>query len=638
MEQEHLKKVLDAMPKLPGVYRMLDEVGQLLYVGKAKNLKARVSSYFNQRDHSTKTIHLVSKIADIHTTVTASETEALLLEQTLIKKHQPPYNILMRDDKSYPYIYLSQHEYPRLGSVRGRRSYGRSFGPFPSGSAVRFSLGVLQKAFKVRQCQDSYFRHRSRPCLEYQINRCSAPCVGLVSKEDYAQDVEDTVPFLQGKTTQLMDDLTKRMEKASIAMDYEHAAQVRDQIAILRQIQEVQHVDTADGDIDIFAVSQDLDYICVQSLVVRKGQLTGGQSHFQKTQFPLSDGEILESFIAQYYMNDGGGHGFPQSVLLSHPLPDDKTLETLLAEFNSLDAPRVKILKRATGHKLAWLNMAVQNAEQGLNTRKVTHSRREETYGKIRDWLMPDLAKHCVNRFECFDISHTQGEATKASCVVFDHEGPRKDLYRRYNIKTTDTGDDYQAMAEVIERRYSKLDENSDWPWLVIIDGGLGQLGMAARVFKSIVLKQREEGKSGFMPEFCLLGVAKGVTRKAGFEKLYRVTSINRFIDAAEEEERDCIEELIKPDDQSVLRLIHEIRDESHRFAILGHRKAREKARTSSSLESIQGVGPKRRSALLKYFGGLQGVKRASIDDLCRVEGVNRPLAESIYHHLRQAK
>lgn len=623
--QSKLALLVKSLPKLPGVYQMLDELGQLLYVGKAKSLQARVSSYFNQRDHSVKTRHLVGRICDIQTTVTSSETEALLLEQTLIKRHSPPYNILMRDDKSYPYIYISQHDYPRIGSVRGRRRQsGQCFGPFPSGSAVRFSLGVLQKAFQVRQCQDSYFRNRTRPCLEYQIQRCSGPCVGLISKNEYQQSVDDTARFLRGESTALMADLTKRMETASTSQLYESAAKIRDQIATLRQIQEVQHMDTADGNVDVFAVSQDDSFICVQTLVVRNGQLIGGKSHFQKTQLEISNSEVLEGFIAQYYLNQDGGGRLPDFILASHPLPNTAALEQFLVQSTEY---KLRILKRVQGHKQAWLNMAVQNAQQGLNTRRVTHSRRHETYAAMRDWLnCVDLPELCVNRFECFDISHTQGEATKASCVVFDPDGPRNDLYRRYNIRTTDTGDDYQAMAEVLQRRYSKVEH--DWPWLVVIDGGPGQLMQAARVLKSL-----STGKK--LPELCLISLAKGVTRKAGFERLYQISSLAGFCTAAPEDEFDLLVNLPKPEDESVLRLLQEIRDESHRFAIVGHRKARDKARRQSTLESIAGVGPKRRSALLKYFGGLQGVKRASIEELSKVTGINNALAELIYKNLK---
>lgn len=623
-----LSSLVKSLPKLPGVYRMLDEQGQLLYVGKAKNLRARVSSYFNLRDHSIKTRHLVGRIRDIQTTVTASETEALLLEQTLIKRYSPPYNILLRDDKSYPYIYISDHAYPRLGSVRGRRRHaGRCFGPFPSGSAVRFSLGVLQKTFQVRQCQDSFFRNRSRPCLEYQIDRCSGPCVGLISEAEYKQSVEDTVRFLEGKATDLMADLTDRMEYASNQLEFEKAAKIRDQIATLRQIQEAQHMDTADGDVDVFAVSQDDQYICVQTLVIRRGQMIGGKSHFQKAQLEVSEPDILESFIAQYYLNQAGGSTpLPSLLLVSHPLPNPDALEDMLHEL--VPGARLRILKRALGHKQAWLSMARQNAMQGLTTRRVTHTRQAETYGALREWLMPELPPRCVNRFECFDISHTQGESTKASCVVFDQDGSRKDLYRTYNIRDTNTGDDYKAMEEVIRRRYSKLDETSDWPWLIIIDGGKGQLAQAARVLKSLTPAQS-------IPELCVLSLAKGVTRKAGFEKIFRIKSLAAFIAAAPEDESMQIEELIKPEQDTVLRLLHEIRDESHRFAIVGHRKARDKKRVRSSLEDIPGVGPKRRSALLKYFGGLQGVKRASVEELSKVEGIQRSLAEAIYHALR---
>jgi len=620
-----LTSLIKTLPKLPGIYQMLDELGQLLYVGKAKNLRARVSSYFSTQDHSTKTRHLVGRIKDIHTTVTGSETEALLLEQTLIKRFSPPYNILLRDDKSYPYIYISQHEYPRIGSIRGRKKTGHVFGPYPSGSAVRFSLGLLQKAFRIRQCQDSYFRNRSRPCLEYQIQRCSGPCVGLISKQDYGQAVQDTQRFLEGKSGELMQDLTQRMETASQDMAYEQAAVIRDQISTLRQVQEVQHMDTADGEVDIFAVCQDAAFICVQTLTVRGGQLIGGKSHFQKVQLDASDPEILESFVAQYYMDyNPVMTAFPKDIVVSHALPNPSALEALLYQTAQ---KKIRILKRITHHKQAWLSMAVQNAQQGLQTRQVTHSRRQETYDLLRQWLSPRLPASCVNRFECFDISHTQGEATKASCVVFDMEGPRKDLYRQYNITSTDTGDDYKAMAEVLTRRYCKLNQHSEWPWLVIVDGGLGQLGQAARIFKELALTQ-------YVPELVLLGLAKGVTRKAGFERLFRVTSLAEFSQSLSGE--GCIVQLQKPDNELVLRLMHEIRDESHRFAIVGHRKARDKARTKSTLETIPGVGPKRRSAILKYFGGLQGVKRASIDDLSKVDGIQKSLADVIYRHLHE--
>jgi len=588
----------------PGVYRMFDSKGTLLYIGKAKNLKNRLTSYFKTQQLSPKTAALVSKIAQIELTITPSETEALLLEQTLIKQWRPPYNILLRDDKSYPYVLLSNDEFPSLSVQRGqKKGAGRYFGPYPSTGAIRESLGLLQKAFKVRQCSNSFYSNRSRPCLQYQIKRCKAPCVGLVDPAEYAEDVRLSVLFLEGRSDHLTRELGQRMEHASAALEFEQAAQYRDQISLVRRVQDQQSMEGGHGNVDIIAAFGLPGGACVHILTVRDGRVLGGKNHYPKTAIEQDSAEILNAFLGQYYLS-GQTRDLPDELIVNHNHPD---LALLSDAFHQLHGKNLTISHQVRGTRARWQRLAVTNAEQALQARLASHSQTTQRF----EQLAGALNLENLQRIECFDISHTQGEATVASCVVFNPEGALKSAYRRFNIEGITPGDDYAAMHQALMRRFGKhTDGEGQLPDVLLIDGGKGQLHMAQDVLQELAI-------SGIT----LIGVAKGVTRKAGMETLF----LNDSETILELEEH-----------APALHLIQQVRDEAHRFAITGHRARRGKARRTSTLEGIPGVGPKRRRELLNYFGGTQELTRASIDEIAKTPGISKTLAETIYQSLHQ--
>jgi len=595
------RSFLKTLATRPGVYRMLNADGIVLYVGKAGNLRKRVASYFRKSGLSAKTAALVEQIAAIEVTVTHTEGEALLLESNLIKQLRPRYNVLLRDDKSYPYIFLSvAEEFPRLALHRGaRRAAGRYFGPYPNAGSVRESLQLLQKLFRVRQCEDSFFNNRSRPCLQYQIKRCTAPCVGLVSAQEYAQDVGNTVMFLEGKSSQVIDGLVRRMEKASVAQDYEQAAILRDQIISLRHVQEKQYISKEHGDMDIIACVTGRGLACVQVFFVRGGRNLGNAVFFPRLPMETAAEEVLSAFIPQYYL----GKEIPPELLLSHELHDSEIIGQVLSQHV---AHGVALRSRVRGNRTRWVKMALENAGHALhaqlNTRKGFAARLQALADSLQ---LPDAPE----RIECFDISHTGGESTVASCVVFGLDGPIKSDFRRFNIRDIEPGDDYAAMDQAISRRYTRLKKGEGrMPDMLLIDGGKGQVAAACRALEELQID-----------DLRVLGVAKGPGRKPGLETLHMP---------------DRKDVLVLPADSPALHLIQQIRDEAHRFAITGHRQRRARRRNASPLESIPGVGARRRRQLLQQFGGLREVARAGVEDLSRVKGINRTLAQQIYDAL----
>lgn len=598
------KAFLATLTELPGVYRMLDAGGNVLYVGKAKNLKKRVASYFRENLASPRIAHMVGQIAAIETTATRTEAEALLLENNLIKSLAPRYNILFRDDKSYPYIMLSKGKFPRLGFFRGnpdrRADY---FGPYPSSWAVRDSIHLLQKMFRLRTCEDTVFANRSRPCLLYQIKRCSGPCVGLIAPDDYAADVQLAAMFLHGKQQEVTRRLTRAMEEASARLAFEQAAIFRDQIQSLHQVQEKQFVSSSKGeDIDILVAIREAGQLCVNLAMVRGGRHLGDRPFFPSNAGDSSAEDACAAFIRQHYAAQPA-----PTRILAHPLPaEDEAGETeaTLAELAGRLVPVVEA--RSLTHK-AWINMAVQNARLAVLARNQATAQQEQRLAALQEALQ--LAEP-ISRIECFDISHTMGEATVASCVVYDGNRMKKSDYRRFNIRDIQPGDDYAAMRQAVARRYGNLASGEGTaPDLILIDGGKGQVASAFAALADLGLTH--------LP---MIGVAKGEERKPGLETLI-------FPEGREP--------LQLPPQHPALHLIQEVRDEAHRFAITGHRARRAKTRNTSRLEDIAGVGPTRRKKLLAAFGGIDGVRKATIEDLCRVEGINRHLAEQIYNALR---
>lgn len=587
----------------PGVYRMFDEQGLLLYVGKAKNLKKRLASYFRKTGHAPKTGALVARIAQIETTITANETEALLLEQTLIKGSRPPYNILLRDDKSYPYVYLSDGAFPRLSIHRGaKKGKGRFFGPYPSAGAIRESLSLLQKTFLVRQCEDSYYRNRTRPCLQYQIKRCKAPCVGLVEPEVYAEDVRHSVMFLEGRSNALTDELNAAMEQAAMTLEFERAAELRDQVSLLRRVQDQQSMEGGTGDVDVVAAFVNPGGACVHLISVRGGRVLGSKNFFPQVGIEEEVGEVMSAFLAQYFLG-GIDRELPGEVIVNVVNDDFPSLIDAIHESRGRE---LTISHRVRGTRARWQQLAVTNAEQALGARLANRQHVASRFEALARELKLDEPPQ---RLECYDISHSSGEATVASCVVFGPEGPIKSDYRRYNIEGVTAGDDYAAMHQALTRRFSKIkDGEGKLPDILLVDGGKGQLNMAREVLDELAV-----------PDLILLGVAKGVTRKAGFETLYL---------------NDAAHEFTLPGDSPALHLIQQIRDEAHRFAITGHRARRGKTRRTSTLEGVAGVGPTRRRDLLKHFGGLQELSRASIEEIAKAPGISKKLAESIYANL----
>ena len=587
----------------PGVYRMFDNEARLLYVGKAKNLKKRLSSYFRKTGQAPKTAALVARIAQIETTITANETEALLLEQTLIKEWRPPYNILLRDDKSYPYVFLSDGDFPRLGIHRGaKKAKGRYFGPYPSALAIRESLSLLQKTFLVRQCEDSYYKNRTRPCLQYQIKRCKGPCVGLVSPEEYAEDVRHSVMFLDGRSNALSEELTASMEKASMALEFERAAELRDQISMLRRVQDQQSMEGGTGDVDVVAVMLTPGGACVHLISVRGGRVLGSKNFFPQVAIEEEGGDVLMAFLAQYYLGNAE-RDLPSELIVNVQHED---FATLIEAIESLRGRSLSISLRVRGTRARWQQLAVTNAEQALAARLANRQHLAERFEALATVLEMDEPPQ---RMECFDISHSSGEATVASCVVFGPEGPLKSDYRRFNIEGVTAGDDYAAMHQALTRRFSKIkDGEGKLPDVLLVDGGKGQLAMAREVLQELAV-----------PDLILLGVAKGTTRKPGLEVLYL---------------NDAEHEFTLPGNSPALHLIQQIRDESHRFAITGHRARRGKTRRTSTLEEVPGIGPKRRRELLNHFGGLQELSRASAEEIAKAPGISKKLAELIYDTL----
>jgi excinuclease ABC subunit C len=602
------KAFLRQLTSLPGVYRMLDEQDSILYVGKAKNLKNRVSSYFRSSGLSPKTSALVEKICRIEVTVTNSEAEALLLEQSLIKTQKPPYNILLRDDKSYPYIYRSAHpDYPSLTFRRVRhkkKDRGHYYGPYTSAASVRETLVFLQKVFRIRQCDDSFYANRSRPCLQHQIGRCSAPCVNLISEAAYQQDMQHTQMFLDGKKPELIQALIKEMERAASLLEFERAAVLRDQISYLRQIQEQQVIEGVSRDIDIFALATEAAEIFIHGLFVRDGIIIGTKTFNFRDVLENTASETLAAFLEQYYFGGHSIYGLPQELIVSHEIDD---MESIRLAFQTAYKRNLRITSQVRTDRADWLKLACTNANQALRTHLQTEdalrSRWQQLCGAIG---LPD-----ARRVECFDISHTSGESTVASAVVFGPAGAIKDQYRRYNIQGITGGDDYAAMTQALTRHYERIKcSEQGLPDFVLIDGGLGQLKMAEQVFAAQNISQVK-----------LLGVAKGVTRKPGFETLIRGGD-HSVLDL--------------PQDSAALHLIQQVRDEAHRFAITGHRKQRGRKRSQSILETLPGVGPKRRKDLLNYFGSLKDLERASVEEIKRVPGLSDVLASQIYAALHE--
>ncbi|MGK4473472.1 excinuclease ABC subunit UvrC [Aeromonas molluscorum] len=603
------KAFLKVVSHQSGVYRMYDSGGTVIYVGKAKDLKNRLASYFRSKVDSIKTRTLVRQISDIQVTVTHTETEALILEHNLIKQYQPRYNVLLRDDKSYPWIVITGHRHPRIGLHRGARKLkGDYFGPYPSGGAVRESLHLMQKIFPVRQCEDAVYANRSRPCLLYQLKRCAGPCVaGLVSEEEYAQQVELARLFLAGKNQQVIGSLVGKMESASGDLRFEEAARYRDQIQALRRVTEQQSVSgNVLDELDVVGVAFEQGTACIHVLFIRQGKVLGSRSYFPKVPADTDLDEVVQSFLLQFYLSGQGGRQIPSEVLLDVALED----EALIADTLSQTAGyKVRVQSRTRAERARFIKLAAINAQSALRSRLAHQSTMAARLAQLEELLELDGP---INRMECFDISHTMGERTVASCVVFNRDGPFSAEYRRFNIEGITGGDDYAAMEQVLERRFGKQQEPDKVPDVLFIDGGLGQLRRAEEI-----LARQLDFLGGKHP--LLIGIAKGVTRKAGLETLIMGESH---------------EELHLPADMPALHLIQHIRDESHRFAITGHRARRAKARTTSTLEDIPGVGPKRRQALLKYLGGLQEVKKASVDDLARVPGISTELAQAIHEAL----
>ena len=594
-----LDHLIKRLPNLPGVYKMLGKNGDIIYVGKAKSLKSRVNSYFAKTIDHPKTRALVQRIDNIETIITRSETEALLLEQNLIKLHRPPYNVLLRDDKSYLYVFISADKpYPRLayGRGKGQHQKGRFFGPFPSAHAAKQTLLMMQKMFMVRQCTNTFFAQRQRPCLEYQIKRCKAPCVGLVSPEEYADDVNNTIRFLKGEGTDLQVKLVGKMEQAAEDMNFEQAALYRDQLSMLREVQAKQAVYTVKGEADIIAIASQAGITCVHVMNVRNGQVLGGNNYFPDVDSENDIADNLSEFVSSFYFQVSDD--LPEELIISHELPDQTAMTEALTE---TFGKKVTLKTKVREQRSEWLTLAQMNANNALQTKLGDYLEVKSRFNALNEVLKEALQGKSLDRIECFDISHTMGEATIASCVVADQGGLRKRDYRQYAIHGITGGDDYAAMKQVLNRRYSK----QPLPDLLLIDGGKGQLNMAKDVLSEL----------GILTQTLLVGVAKGEGRKAGLEVLH-------FIDR---------EPLDLPADSKALHLIMHIRDEAHRFAITAHRKKRDKRRSSSVLEAIPGLGEKRRRELLNHFGGLQQLLGASQDEIGQVNGIGKVMANTIY-------
>lgn len=602
------KEFLKTVTSQPGVYRMYDKTGTVIYVGKAKDLKKRLTSYFRAQVASRKTETLVKNIAQIDVTVTHTETEALLLEHNYIKLYQPRYNVLLRDDKSYPLIFLSADTHPRLAIHRGaKHEKGEYFGPFPNSYAVRETLALLQKLFPVRQCENSVYRNRSRPCLQYQIGRCSGPCVaGLVSDDEYQRQVDYVRLFLSGKDQQVLTQLISRMEEASKLLHFEDAARIRDQIQAVRRVTEQQFVSGDSEDLDVIGVAFDAGLACVHVLFIRQGKVLGSRSYFPKVPAGTELSEVVQTFVGQFYLQGSQGRTLPGEILLDFTLEEKGLLASSLSE---LAGRKIQIQSRPRGDRARYLKLARTNASTALITRLSQQSTIHQRMKELAKILNIDE----INRMECFDISHTMGEQTVASCVVFDANGPVRSEYRRYNISGITPGDDYAAMSQVLKRRYGKALDDKKIPDVIFIDGGKGQLSQAFDVFASLTVPWDKQKP-------LLVGVAKGSDRKAGLETLFLEAQGEGFS---------------LPPDSPALHLIQHIRDDSHNHAITGHRQRRSKVKNTSALETIEGVGPKRRQILLKYMGGLQPLLNASVEEIAKVPSISQALAEKIYNALK---
>ena len=603
---ETMKQRSKELPGDPGVYRFSDHKQEVIYVGKAKDLKRRVSSYFNRAAGvSPKVLAMVKHITDISFTVTRTENEAFLLESNFIKELRPRYNIVLRDDKSYPYIYVeTDKEFPKLTFHRGARNgAGKYYGPYPNAGAVRGTMNMLQKLFLLRQCEDSYFKNRNRPCLQHQIQRCTAPCVGLIDQADYEQDVERAVMFLEGNSDKVIDSLTTSMDAASAELAFERAAHYRDQIERLQKLQSEQYVANQKGDFDIIACARKANVGCVQVFFVRNGRHLGNKEFYPAHIQGSSTKEILGAFIPQFYLAGTHDRDVPANILISEEVSEREWLSGALSDKSG---HRVEVKFNPRGDRAKWLEMASRNASIAVDQRLASNSDQLKRMQSLQDELsLPEMPK----RMECFDISHTSGESTVASCVVFDENGPRKSDYRRFNIKDVVAGDDYAAMEQALLRRYTRIKkEDARFPDILFIDGGKGQVGKAISVLEELQIE-----------DIIVIGVAKGTTRKPGLETLILAKQK---------------QEVVMQKDSGALLVIQHIRDEAHRFAISAHRQARAKTRNTSPLEKIPGVGAKRRQQLVRYFGGLQGVLGAGVDDLQRAPGISRALAQKIYDEL----
>ena len=597
------KTFLSNVGEAPGIYQMFDDAESLLYVGKAKNLKKRLSSYFRSTGLPIKTAAMMKKVTNIQVTLTHTENEALILESNLIKKHKPHYNILLRDSKSYPFIHIdTSHEFPRLSFYRGDRSQpGRYFGPYPGVAAIRDTLALLQKVLPVRQCDDVFFSNRSRPCLQHQIKRCSAPCVGLITKENYAKDIELTSLFLQGKDDSLNTLLQNNMEQASKELQFEQAAGWRDRIHALRRVQSHQSITSGHSDIDLITVASLHGKVCVEVTFIRGGRHSGSNGHFPKVPLEFTEAQVISAFISQYYHNRPA----PKQIIIGVKLSDQADLEAWLSEQSSY---KVSITNSVRGVRRDWLNMAQINVTERIKRRE---SESQSIHQRLQALSEVFNLEQVISRIECFDISHTQGQQTVASCVVFTEAGITKSDYRRYNINNITPGDDYAAMRQAIERRYKRvLQEEGKLPDVLLIDGGKGQLSSAVEIMHELQISS-----------VMLVGIAKGEGRKPGLETLF-VQGQKVGIKLAA--------------NSAAMHLVQQIRDEAHRFAIAGHRAKRGRAQTKSILQEISGIGAKRRQALLKHFGGLQGIQQAGIKDLIKVDGINEDLAAKIYHYLQK--
>ena len=592
------KEMISNLTHCPGVYLMSNSKGEVIYVGKAKDLRRRVGSYFQGRAQDTKTMAMLSQVANIDVTVTQTESEALILEYNLIKEHRPRFNILLRDDKSYPYIHVStDHDFPRLTSYRRpRKIAGRHFGPYPSASAVKEALSQLQKIFKIRQCEDSYFSNRTRPCLQYQIQRCTAPCVGLISSDDYQRDIEHALLFLQGDSGVITEKLAKSMDEASEKLEFEIAAEYRDKLSKLKEIESLQLVSRASGNFDVVGLIYQENLCCITVMCFRSGRLLGSNSYFPRMPSEKNTSEIMRSFLLQYY----GGREAPSEILLREATSDAEALAEMLGNKSKR---RVLIKYKFRGDRARWIEMALTNANHAADLKAKSSASLLRQYKSLTEIL--NLGK-LAHRLECFDISHMAGGATVGSCVVFGTDGPVKADYRRFNVTDITPGDDYGALAQVIKRRYLRIKKGeASIPDVLLVDGGQGQLSAAASVLKELQLEN-----------VMLVAIAKGQDRKPGRESLYL---------------RGISQAIKLPANSPALYLIQKIRDEAHRFAIEGHKARRKKQQYSSPLDGINGLGPKRRRALLRNFGGLQAITRASVDDLMKVKGISRRLGRLIY-------